>query len=164
MAIELSDVMEHILNTSMTTGSWKELARKLVTEKPELIPWLYEALEPYQHDTSGMSSKPANTPQNANETMMMGVAEDSAIASQSDDAIHEEIMRRLDQINEDDLLSCHSNAIWTFRLMMRFGDLEKALKAAEVEKSVFLRHITEALGYDESDRFRINNYLRRYEH
>ena len=95
--------------------------------------------------------------------MMLGIEGKSPIAQQSDDPLHEELMARLDTINEDELLSCQSNALWVFRLMMQMGNLERALTAAEMDKSVFLRNITEALSYDEGERFRIYNYLRRYE-
>jgi hypothetical protein len=47
--------------------------------------------------------------------------------------------------------------------MLQMGNLERALTAAEMDRSVFLRNITEALGYDEGEKFRIYNYLRRYE-
>jgi hypothetical protein len=82
--------------------------------------------------------------------------------AEGDDPLHRELLERLDSIDEDALLSCHSNALWVLRLTMQMGSLEKALKAAEMDRSVFLRNVTEALGYDEAERFRINNYLRRY--
>ena len=60
-----------------------------------------------------------------------------------------------------DLVSKDEHTV--FRLMLQMGNLERALTAAEMDRSVFLRNITEALGYDEGEKFRIYNYLRRYE-
>lgn len=152
------EVQEMIMKATMTTGMWKQLLRKMVAERPEMTEWLHQNLSEHVQPSSD-----TNDQQTLQSTMMMGIEGQSAIAQQSDDPLHEELMGRLDTINEDELLSCQSNALWVFRLMMQMGNLEKALTAAEMDKSVFLRNITEALGYDEGERFRIYNYLRRYE-
>lgn len=146
-------VLQLIMKATMTTGMWKEMMRKLVTERPETATWVCNELE-------GLTQ--ASEAEETSATIM-GIQVQSEIAQKSDDPLHEELMARLDSINEDELLSCQSNALWVFRLMLQMGNLERALTAAEMDKSVFLRNITEALGYDEGEKFRIYNYLRRYE-
>lgn len=152
-------VLEMIMKTTMTTGMWKQLLRKMVAERPDMTGWLHQNMG----EQSPQQQPESSSPQHKESTMMLGIEGMSPIAQQSDDPLHEELMARLDTINEDELLSCQSNALWVFRLMMQMGNLERALTAAEMDKSVFLRNITEALGYDEGERFRIYNYLRRYE-
>lgn len=146
-------VLQLIMKATMTTGMWKEMVRKLVTERPETATWVSGELE-------GLTQ--ASEAEETSATIM-GIQGQSEIAQKSDDPLHEELMARLDSINEDELLSCQSNALWVFRLMLQMGNLERALTAAEMDRSVFLRNITEALGYDEGEKFRIYNYLRRYE-
>lgn len=146
-----------ITDATMTTGMWKELMRKMVSERPETAEWLYEALS--------QLSAPHPSPSAEGETISVpteGAESHTSNAVEGDDPLHRELLERLDSIDEDALLSCHSNALWVLRLTMQMGSLEKALKAAEMDRSVFLRNVTEALGYDEAERFRINNYLRRY--
>ncbi len=152
-------VLEMIMHTSMTTGMWKQLLRKMLEERPDMTEWLLHNFA----EQMPQQSSDSPTPSTDESTMLLGIEEPSAIARQSDDPLHEELMARMDSVNEDDLLSCQSNALWVFRLMLQMGSLERALRAAEMDKSVFLRNITEALGYDDSDRFRIYNYLRRYD-
>lgn len=149
-------VLEMIMKATMTTGMWKQLLRKMIAERPDMTEWLYRNLR--EQVPSATTTRQAEVP-----TMMLGIEGQAENARQADDPLHEELMARLDATNEDELLSCQSNALWVFRLMMQMGNLEKALTAAEMDRSVFLRNITEALGYDESERFRIYNYLRRYE-
>lgn len=146
-------VLQLIMKVTMSTGMWKEMMRKLVTERPETATWVCNELE-------GLTQ--ASEAEETSATIM-GIQVQSEIAQKSDDPLHEELMARLDSINEDELLSCQSNALWVFRLMLQMGNLERALTAAEMDRSVFLRNITEALGYEEGEKFRIYNYLRRYE-
>ncbi len=153
-----AQVLEIIMRTSMTTGMWKQLLRELVNERPDTLEWLLHHLSAQVPQTSDTP-----TPPQSESTMMLGIEAPSPIAQESDDPLHEELMARLDAVNEDDLLSCQSNALWVFRLTMQMGSLERALRAAEMDRSVFLRNITSALGYDDSDHFRIYNYLRRYD-
>ena len=35
-------VLEMIMKTTMTTGMWKQLLRKMLTERPEMTEWLHQ--------------------------------------------------------------------------------------------------------------------------
>lgn len=145
-------VLEMIMKAAMTTGMWKELLRRMVEERPDTVPWLYEAL-------GSLAARQA-VPAGGEGAEAPGA---EGVPMPAEDPLREELLARIDGINEDDLLSSQSNALWAFRLMMQMGSLERALTAAEMDRSVFLRNITEALGYDEGDRFRVYNFLRRYD-
>lgn len=76
-----------ITDATMTTGMWKELMRKMVSERPETAEWLYEALS--------QLSAPRPSPSAEGESISVpteGAESHTSNAAEGDDPLHRELL------------------------------------------------------------------------